>query len=99
MKNFGLNKQELTKILSVFNRHPEIIRVMIFGSRAKGTSRPNSDIDFAVDGISGDLQVESLAMELDELSLPYKFEVKSIATISNRALRGHIERIGVTIYP
>jgi hypothetical protein len=38
-------------------------------------------------------------MELDELSLPYKFDVKSIATISNRALREHIERVGVTIYP
>lgn len=99
MKNLGLNKQELTKILSVFNRHPEIIKVIIFGSRAKGTSRPNSDIDFAVDGISGDLHIESLAMELDELSLPYKFDVKSIATISNSALSEHIERVGVTIYP
>jgi predicted nucleotidyltransferase len=99
MKDFGLNQQELTKILSFFRRHPEIIKVIIFGSRAKGISRPNSDIDFAVDGISGDLQVEFLAMELDELSLPYKFDVKSIATISNRALREHIERVGVIIYP
>lgn len=99
MKKLGLNKQELNRILSVFNRHPEIIKVMIFGSRAKGISRPNSDIDIAVEGISGDLQMESLAMELDELPLPYKFDVKSIATISNRSLREHIERVGVTIYP
>ena len=99
MKNLGLNKQELSKILSVFTHHPEIIKVMIFGSRAKGTSRPNSDIDIAVDGISSELQIEALAMELDELSLPYKFDVKSVATISNRALKAHIDRVGVTIYP
>ncbi len=73
--------------------------MVLFGSRAKETSRPNSDIDFAVDGISSDLQIEALTFELDELSLPYKFDVKSIHGIINPSLRDHITRVGVTIYP
>ncbi len=98
MKNLGLNQQELAQILSIFRQHPEIIKVTLFGSRAKGISRLNSDIDLAVDGIISDLQIEALAMELDELSLPYKFDVKSVAGIQNPALSEHIARVGVEIY-
>ena len=99
MKDFGLDKQELDKIFSVFHRYPEINKVILFGSRAKGTSRSNSDIDLAVDGLSGTLQIEALAMELDELSLPYKFDVKLLTGISNPALIDHIARVGVNLYP
>ena len=99
MKDLGFKKQELDGILSIFHRHPEIEKVILFGSRAKGTSKPSSDIDLAVDGISSDLQIEALALELDELPLPYKFDVKSLAGIRNPALQDHIARIGVVIYP
>ncbi len=98
MKKLGLNQQELAIIISIFRYHPEIKKVILFGSRAKGVSRLNSDIDLAVDGIMSDLQIESLAMELDELPLPYKFDVKSIAGIRNPALSEHITRVGVEIY-
>ncbi len=99
MKDCGLNKQERDKVLSVFQRHPDISKVVLFGSRAKGTAKINSDIDLAIAGFSSNLQIESLAMELEGLSLPYKFDVKSIAEISNPDLKEHITRVGVTIYP
>ena len=66
--------------------------------KMKSTSWP----DFVrqnVDGLSGTLQIEALAMELDELSLPYKFDVKSLTGISNPALIDHIARVGVNLYP
>jgi predicted nucleotidyltransferase len=99
MKDIGINQQELANILSIFRNHPEIKKVILFGSRAKGTARPNSDIDLAVDGVSSSLQIEALAMELDELALPYKFDVQSLAGIRNSALADHIARVGVEIYP
>jgi predicted nucleotidyltransferase len=99
MKDIGIKQQELAQILSIFRHHPEIKKVILFGSRAKGTSRQNSDIDLAVDGVIDDLQIEALAMELDELSLPYKFDVKSLVGIRNSALVDHIARVGVDIYP
>ena len=99
MKDLGINQQEMAKIIAIFRHYPEINKVILFGSRAKGTSRSNSDIDLAVDGIISDLQIEALAMELDELPLPYKFDVQAIAGIRNPALADHIDRVGVEIYP
>jgi hypothetical protein len=37
-------------------------------------------------------------MELDELPLPYRFDVKSLNSIRYLPLREHIMRVGVTIY-
>jgi uncharacterized protein len=45
-----LNPAELALLRSVFQRHPEITVVKLFGSRAKGTHAPSSDIDLALWG-------------------------------------------------
>ena len=99
MSERNIPQQELAQIQSIFRRYPEITKVILFGSRAKGTARPNSDIDLAVQGIESDLCLEALALELDELPLPYRFDVKAIATINNPALLAHIARVGLAIYP
>ncbi|MBM9538205.1 nucleotidyltransferase domain-containing protein [Desulfobulbus alkaliphilus] len=99
MNERGIPQQELAQIQSIFRRYPDIARVVLFGSRAKGTARPSSDIDLAVEGIQSDLRLEALALDLDELPLPYRFDVKAIATINNPALLAHIDRVGVVIYP
>ena len=98
MSDIGLATNELTMLLAVFRRYPRIRQVLLFGSRAKGTANASSDIDLAVYGMPDDLQVESLSMDLDELPLPYKYDVKAIESISNTPLLEHIKRVGVTIY-
>ena len=95
----GLQSSELALILSVFRRHPEITEVRVFGSRAKGTHRPQSDIDLALWGVQDPVRAEAIAAELDELPLPYRFDVQSFETIAHRPLRDHIERVGRTIFP
>ena len=72
--------------------------MVLFGSRAKGTEKHNSDIDLAVFGVEEDLAIETILMELEELPLPYKFDVKSFNSIRNSALREHIKRVGIMIY-
>jgi uncharacterized protein len=59
----GLDVEELGQLQTLFSSYPEIRKVILFGSRAKGTARKNSDIDLAVDGIDNPLTIESLAME------------------------------------
>jgi predicted nucleotidyltransferase len=98
MKPAGLGETELRLMTAVFRRHPEISVVKLFGSRAKGTFRPHSDVDLAVWGSVGPLGAESIAGELDELALPLKFEVQAFEHIGHRELREHIERVGVPIY-
>ena len=95
----ALTEHELGLILGVFRRHPEVASVQLFGSRAKGTSTPRSDVDLAVWGDVNLLGAEAIAAELDELPLPYRFEVKPFAHIKLRELREHIERVGIPLYP
>lgn len=93
----GLTAHELELMDGVFRRHPEVSLVKLFGSRAKGTHRVRSDVDLAVWGTAGALQAEAIAGELDELPLPYQFEVHAFEHISNHALREHIQRVGIPL--
>jgi predicted nucleotidyltransferase len=90
---------ELALLQGVFRRHPEVTAVRLFGSRAKGTHAECSDIDLAVWGEVDALRAEAIAAELDELPLPYRYDVKPFAEIQLDSLREHIERVGRLVYP
>ncbi len=94
----GLTKAELDTICSVFRETPAITRVILFGSRAKGKAKRYSDIDLAIEGLLNERQVAEVAMKLDELPLPYRFDVKSLASIRHLPLKEHIDRVGIDIY-
>jgi predicted nucleotidyltransferase len=98
MSAIGLLPREIESLRSVFARHPEIEEVVLFGSRAKGNYRPESDIDLAVRGLESEREVEALADELNELPLPFLFDVKSLHAIRNPALLEHVRRVGRSIY-
>jgi len=93
-----LEKKELNLLKEVFIKNKRVKQVILFGSRAKGTAKNNSDIDLAVSGLGDELDVENLAMELDDLPLPYKFDLKALSAICNPSLRKHIQRVGFVIY-
>ena len=99
MSSPALQPAELDIIRAVFARHPNITAVKLFGSRAKGTQRPESDVDLALWGEVDALAAESIAAELDELPLPYRYDVQPFASIKLQSLRDHIERVGITIFP
>ncbi len=99
MKSPNLRPDELALLRRVFQGHPEIKTVKLFGSRAKGTNVPSSDIDLALWGEVDALRAESIAAELDELPTPYKYDVKPFHLIKLAPLREHIERVGITVYP
>jgi uncharacterized protein len=98
MKDTGLSPDEIERMRSVFRRVPAIGEVVLYGSRAKGTHRPGSDIDLALVGLDDPLQAEAVAEELDELPTPYRFDVKAYGSIADGPLREHIARVGVSLY-
>jgi len=98
MKDIGLTPHEIDLIRGVFHRFPVIREIALYGSRAKGTYRPESDIDFALAGVDDDVQAEAVADELDELPLPYRFDVKAYGGIKYSPLREHIARVGISLY-
>ncbi|MEI6790058.1 MAG: nucleotidyltransferase domain-containing protein [Myxococcaceae bacterium] len=89
MKNIEAIKQ----VLSAF---PEIESVKIYGSRAKGNYRNGSDIDLALIGDQVSLQtVLRLATQLDDLDLPYEFDLCVYHQINNLDFKDHIDRVGI----
>jgi predicted nucleotidyltransferase len=94
----GLSAADIILLRSVFMRHPEITEVRLFGSRAKGTSTAASDIDLALWGDVEHLHAQAIAAELDELPLPYRYDVQPFNHIKSRPLREHIERVGIPLY-
>lgn len=98
MNETGLSEQVLNLIRSVLVRHQQITGALVFGSRAKGTYKPNSDIDLALEGVDDFMQTARIAGELDDLPLPYTFDVQAVASIKHPGLREHIARVGVRIY-
>jgi len=99
MKMLPLEPLEVKLVNDVFIAHPEISEVRLFGSRAKGTHKPHSDVDLALWGQINSLQAEGIAAELDELPLPYHFDVLAFDLIKLDPLREHIERVGIRLYP
>ena len=99
MKTPPLLPRESSLMADVFRAHPEISEVRLFGSRAKGAHSAHSDVDLALWGRLTALQAEAIAAELDELPLPYHFDVMVFDLIKLQPLREHIERVGIRLYP
>jgi len=97
---FGLGEHDLETLTRMFAMFPEIEEVVIFGSRAKGTYKPGSDVDLALKGKTVTAQtVTNLSMQLNEESLlPYFFDVVNLAELKNEQLAEHIKRVGQTLY-
>ncbi|MEX0810799.1 MAG: nucleotidyltransferase domain-containing protein [Chitinophagales bacterium] len=96
---FGLESDDINKIHSVFSRYPQIEKVIIYGSRAKGNYRPGSDIDLVLLGEFLNLSIQlELENELDDLLLPYKIDIALLHKIENKDLLDHIDRIGKVFY-
>ncbi|MCU0422385.1 MAG: nucleotidyltransferase domain-containing protein [Bacteroidia bacterium] len=96
---YGLSQLQFDQIIKVFSNYKEIEEVILYGSRAKGTQTPYSDIDITILGnnINFSLQ-QKIEIELDDLLLPYKFDVSLFKSIENIALVEHINRVGKVIY-
>lgn len=95
----GLTDNTIAKIRAVLSAHSEVSRAILYGSRAKGNFRPGSDIDLTLQGENLSLKTMNAIEEaLDDLLLPYTFDVSIFSHIGNPELLDHIRRVGVVFY-
>ena len=92
----GLDAKSLGLIKSCLEKYPDIVWVKIYGSRAKGNYRRGSDIDLAFSSAVNNSA--KLLGALDNLPLPYLFDVTHYESLKSQALKEHIDRVGVLIY-
>lgn len=96
---YGLQKNILNDIRIVLKQFPDIEAAYLYGSRAKGNYKPSSDIDLVLKGKQLDLRkLSSISLQLDDLLLPYKFDISIYHQINNNELIDHINRVGVDLY-
>ena len=95
----GIVFADMQKLQSVFDREPLVLEVILYGSRAKGTHRPGSDIDLTLkgEGLSTGWLME-LSAKIDDLLLPYEVDLSILAHIDNDELLEHIKRVGKVVF-
>lgn len=98
LPQFGLNSSVLKDLCTIFESFAVIDEVLIFGSRVKGNQKNGSDIDLA---IKGDIDRDTLTkveIMIDDLLLPYTFDINIFGRLKNVDLIDHINRVGKVIY-
>lgn len=96
---YGLDDDEMKMMHDIFAQTVNIDKVILYGSRAKGTYKPFSDVDITL--VGDQLTEEDLTdvmFRLEESSLPYFCDVSLFKNLSSPDLISHILRMGKTIY-
>ena len=97
--NHGLPEQSVEQIKATLALFPEIQRATLYGSRALGRHRPGSDIDLSLSGSAlNGMLLARLDAALDDLLLPWRFDLSIRSDLQSQDLIDHIERVGVTFY-
>ena len=97
---FGLSLKTITAIQAVFAKYPQVSQVLLYGSRAKGNYRNGSDIDLTLLGSKLTLNdtLYPIMDDIDDLDLPYSFDLSLFKQLDDVDFLDHIKRIGVVFY-
>ena len=95
---FGLYPNSYKLILSIFQKHENIEKVIIYGSRAKGNYKEGSDIDFTLFGNLNYDDILKLKHEFEESTIPYLIDISIFSDLQSESLIDHINRVGKIFY-
>jgi len=96
---YRISELQYQQIVKVFSKYKDVDEAILYGSRANGTQKPYSDIDITILGKNLNLSLQQkIEIELDDLLLPYKFDVTLYNSIDNYDLVEHINSVGKKIY-
>ena len=97
--DFGLKPETLDQIRKVLKEHPNVEKAMMYGSRAMGNYRYNSDIDLTLARknlcLTELFQIEN---KLDDLLLPYQIDLSIVYQIEHPELIKQIEEFGKVVF-
>ena len=88
------SEHQLRTIERILSQYADdITRADLFGSRAMGSYRANSDIDLVLRGEIGQESVDRLWTLFQESSLPVSVDVTSYELTTYPPLRAHIDKV------
>ena len=98
-EHFGITPKTFDFLMKTFGDFNQIDEVIIFGSRAMGNFKKGSDIDLAMKGNIDLDTIARLKTKLnDELPIPYLIDIVDYHSISNPALKEHIDKEGKKLF-
>ena len=90
----GLSDYQLDTLRSILSRFANSIELAgLFGSRATGKARPNSDIDLVLYGDVSSEAVDRIWTLCNDSDLAIGVDVSAYELINNPALKAHIDRV------
>ena len=97
---FGLDTDTIRNIKDCLAKIPQIQKVLLYGSRAKGNYKNGSDIDLILIGknLNPDDSIYPLKEELNKLYLPYTFDISILSKLDKLEFINRILRVGKTFY-
>ena len=99
-KKYGLHPSVVQDLCAVFARYPQVEKVLLYGSRAKGNYKNGSDIDLTIcdNGEMTLRHVSQILDDIDQFLLPYMFDLSLLKQIDDADVLDHIRRVGVPFY-
>jgi type I restriction enzyme S subunit len=96
---FGLEQLIIDKLIAVFEQYSKVDKAFVFGSRAKGNYRPDSDIDIAIKGhgLNTD-DIIAMCVAFEEKGITHKIDLINYQSIKEPDLKEHIDRVGIDFY-
>ena len=94
----GLSEKLLKSMEDIFKLKPQVERVLIYGSRAKGNYSKGSDIDITI--VAPEMNFSEylrLYSMLEDLEIPYRLDVTKYEMLEDN-IKEHIKRVGQEIY-
>lgn len=96
---YGIADKSFKLIIAIFAKYKNIKKAVLYGSRVMGNYKEGSDINITLLSDTLSLkEMNNLHIELDDLMLPYIFDLSDYIKIKNKDLKDHIKRVGIVIY-
>lgn len=91
---YGLSEEIFEKIKNIVNKFD--YQFILFGSRARGDYKLNSDIDIAIENVKEE-DMYIIQNEFDLLDIPYTFDLVFVKENTNIDLLQSIKNEGVNL--
>lgn len=96
---YGLTDEQMLFLRSLFAKNERIERVLLYGSRAKGTYKPFSDVDITIVGKGLTVaDIDALHAALNGSVIPYKFDIYKFDLLTDKLPENYNPKSGITIY-
>ena len=94
----NLSAELIKEIQEIAAKYPTVQKVVLFGSRARGDNRPNSDIDLAVWADEDFKSRGAFAFDIEDIRTLLKIDLAIIQPFTDQEFLANIQKDGVLLY-